>query len=812
MHKSIHKRGTIPIKKRIVTAITALALLTPMLALYAAPAFGFAGGTGTQNDPFLIATAAQLRSIPPGAAQRFYRLENDIDLGSVPFTPIGQISSVASNTALRFNGELDGNGKTIRNLNANSNTGAGLFGAVGTAVIRNLTIEGASVTGNYNVGTLVGYSYSGITIINSKVTGSSVFATGINLNAGGGLVGSSNGNLRIENSSFSGSVNSNGGRIGGLVGTSHSSGTITRSFSAGSVSSTNSFVGGLVGWGRITIRESYSAANVTGFNDTGGLLGKSVGSSRIENSFSTGRITGNGRIGGIAGDLGAHESVLRTYATGEIRSTGNANQVLGGLVGDKPSNATVSRNVVLSPRVTADRNTPSIRRVMGANSTSNLSLNYARSDMTLMAGGSIRTPVDSAAGRDGASRTLASMSGAASQPFYQNTLLWDFATVWYFDPAVWPYPLLKNVGPDKISVTPETADVFAGETTQAFTITAACRFDTISHFVFDNRLVNVTRTGNRTFTVTGLSPADAVPVTVYTNTGKPATVTVRVLPKPTLEDITVALGEPAPLHIGNVTAGAAIQWNTQPNGILVLFPQGNPTVITGTRTGTQTVSATVTQGTATVTLWANVTVVELVLSYESKYLDLNDPARDRFVLVATIDGLPPWVGVEYSFATTSLDVIIDHANPTDNFAAIIGESAGTAEIAVTATIPSLGLTLGPLACDVAVVSLMTVAQIDGAPPASFDAIINISNTTAPVGLNASYSWYDNNYSRYGTTSNTLNGLGYMLGQSVHVIASFGTPNSDNSTGIMVGTKTTLIAGVPVITHLAGDDINAIINP
>lgn len=172
-------------------------------------------GSGTQASPFLVKTPADLQAISEASLVnsfpgQYFRLANDIDMSAVKnFLPIG-----TSKTA--FNGEFDGNGKTISNLtiDAVAYNFQGLFGAVYTAgAVKNLTLANVDLSGSgYYLGSVAGYSMG--TIENCHVSGK-VNTLGVNV---GGIVGRSYGAVR--NASMSGSVTGIG-YLGGVVGYSY---------------------------------------------------------------------------------------------------------------------------------------------------------------------------------------------------------------------------------------------------------------------------------------------------------------------------------------------------------------------------------------------------------------------------------------------------------------------------------------------------------------------------------------------------------------------------------------------------------------
>jgi len=134
----------------------------------------FAGGSGSAEDPWKIATAEQLDLIRDNLAGH-YILISDIDLSSYEnWMPIGtfQPRSDAPEDAevphpdYAFTGTFDGAGHTISNLTISCEApmGAGLFGcASGTesnaASIGHFTLKDVNVSGFYLVGGAVGLQF-----------------------------------------------------------------------------------------------------------------------------------------------------------------------------------------------------------------------------------------------------------------------------------------------------------------------------------------------------------------------------------------------------------------------------------------------------------------------------------------------------------------------------------------------------------------------------------------------------------------------------------------------------------------------------
>ena len=267
-------------------------------------------------------TGTDLQGINGGLSGH-YALGSNLDAsgtsawnGGAGFTPIGS-------QAMAFTGTFDGLGHTISNLTIDQSgaSDVGLFGFA-TGLIQNVGLVGASVTGNNNVGALVGYN--GGTVNNSYATGSVSGNSYV-----GGLVGFNDNS--ITNSSSSSSV-SGVTNVGGLVGINDYS-TITNSYATGTVSGTGGNVGGLVGYGNYgSITNSHATGTVAGTTAVGGLVGFNYGGTNggtINNSYATGHVSGtSGDVGGLVGyvDFGA---IANSYATGSVTGVGN----VGGLVG-----------------------------------------------------------------------------------------------------------------------------------------------------------------------------------------------------------------------------------------------------------------------------------------------------------------------------------------------------------------------------------------------------------------------------------------------------------------------------------------------
>jgi len=251
----------------------------------------FAGGSGTQADPYQVATAVQLDSVRHHLSSHFKQTA-DIDLN---------VASYNNGTGWipipTFSGSYDGGSHTISNLMINrpNTRNVGLFGIITGGSVKNLGLTGANVTGDWGVGTLAGSVISSSSISRVKIRKATVTAT----TYAGGLTGQLSSGSTIRESNVSGSSIQSSQNAGGLVGY-HNASVIRESYTvSGSVTATTG-AGGLVGISRgnsITrtmLTTSYSSGiKVSSEYYAGGLVGEMyLSENYITNSYSINQVNG----------------------------------------------------------------------------------------------------------------------------------------------------------------------------------------------------------------------------------------------------------------------------------------------------------------------------------------------------------------------------------------------------------------------------------------------------------------------------------------------------------------------------------------
>jgi len=267
-------------------------LLTLTTCLFVLPAYAkYSGGTGKPNDPYRIATAADLivLSETPEDYDKHFILTADIDLDpNLPGRKVfdkAVIAPDANDTTWDFEGTsfagiFDGNRHAIANLTITGRSYVGLFGQLAPgAEIRNIDIVGVNAVGSgVRVGALVGWNLG--TVNQCRSTGVVRGGWGV-----GGLAGNNGGTVRA---SYASANVTGDDAAGGLVGVNGrcsleyldwacrltcESGTICECYSTGLVVGSNEIVGGLVGSNvGGTVVRSYASGNVKGSLPGGGLV------------------------------------------------------------------------------------------------------------------------------------------------------------------------------------------------------------------------------------------------------------------------------------------------------------------------------------------------------------------------------------------------------------------------------------------------------------------------------------------------------------------------------------------------------------
>ena len=363
-------------KKRIGSLLLILALcftLLPTAALASDGAWdgsidtAFAGGTGTESDPYQIADGAQLAYLASEVNKgqpyenSYFVLTADIDLANHDWTPIGNSFSDAlfgGTDYHLFAGNLDGKGHTIFNISIGTENAPlesdvfGLFGATG-GKISNLNLDDITIYGTAkNVsGYIIGLAGALAGSASGPIENCHVANLSMTMNTPdsgtaaaywiGGLVGALDGSQHIEECSASGTIKERSGKgsIGGLIGEMGKAAKITYSHADVALDVKPDYygganVGGLIGKGNgendpeTVISNCYATGNVTGGAYSGGFAG-SLWGLNIKNCYATGDVTGAfASMATFAGTDApaayAYGSVTNCYTTGKVVGTASS--------------------------------------------------------------------------------------------------------------------------------------------------------------------------------------------------------------------------------------------------------------------------------------------------------------------------------------------------------------------------------------------------------------------------------------------------------------------------------------------------------
>ena len=262
----------------------------------------FAGGSGTKDDPYQIATAGQLAKLAEEVnsgvvgkthSGEYFKLTAPIDLSGKRWVPIGY-GNLSSKS---FSGYFDGNNQVITGLYVDergNNVCAGLFGVVvagsDETVLKNFCIENATI-------------YAGNSTDSSANAHPNIYGAGV----------------------LAGSLTTMGGSSATFIGVENCQGT-------GQVDS-GMYAGGLIGdASRAHVSDCSADVTVTGTCVSGGFIGNDYKGS-YKNCTAKGSVCGGWSTGGFAGcvfEVDASAEIEHCASYGDVTAN---NWNTGGFVG-----------------------------------------------------------------------------------------------------------------------------------------------------------------------------------------------------------------------------------------------------------------------------------------------------------------------------------------------------------------------------------------------------------------------------------------------------------------------------------------------
>jgi len=237
-----------------------------VFGMFAGSATAFAGGSGTQSDPYEIQTCQQLQDMNTDLSA-YYELTSDVDCsGTETWNSGNGFAPVGIDFRDTFSGNFDGNGYNIDSLyidrpGENDN---GLFGYLDdSGSIGNFSVTNSNITGDSQTGIASGRSTGTVenVMVDGKVTGGAQTGGAVGFVVKGSI-----------NNVYSYADVYGGLESGGLVG-EQNSGSISNSFSTGFVelgTDTGGFIGYDTGG---TVSDSYWNTETSNFSTSEGGTG-----------------------------------------------------------------------------------------------------------------------------------------------------------------------------------------------------------------------------------------------------------------------------------------------------------------------------------------------------------------------------------------------------------------------------------------------------------------------------------------------------------------------------------------------------------
>ncbi|MBR6249972.1 MAG: hypothetical protein IKR17_02115, partial [Bacteroidales bacterium] len=358
------------------------------------PSANIPSGDGSEANPYLIYTAAQLyrfaEIVNAGQYNACGKLMADIKVNDATFCTDGSWTSATQTTLYAwtpigdyytcknwiYTGTFDGNNHTINGLYiySSSRSYQGFIGYAKNATVKNLTIENSYFNVGAYSGGIIGYmDMAKNTTLNFNDLHNKIIVIGTN-NFVGGVVGRVNNNydgvaVNFTNCSNESDSVSGLAYTGGLVGYMPQGATFNKCYNTGSVVSTRVgntsnpwtevCVGGLCGKinnDKATIGTFVECRNtgrivLSGTNAfyAGGLVGRSCNGASFDRCYNTGAVEGSQNCAaGLIGSINVANKTLtitNSYNTGRISN--RQGYYVGGLYGGDKNNGSGAITIII---------------------------------------------------------------------------------------------------------------------------------------------------------------------------------------------------------------------------------------------------------------------------------------------------------------------------------------------------------------------------------------------------------------------------------------------------------------------------------
>ena len=326
----------------------------------------FAGGQGTAEQPYQIATRADLRRLSDmmaSAESGSYAGKCYLQVADIDFEG-GVLNTIGAQAGKAFTGNFDGGGYSIRNVRlgrTQTDDCCALFGILDGGCLKNIKLSGACMD------QLRQAPYAAIlaarALNNAKIAGCTIGESSVLSNKGcvgaiaGELSGSTIQSCTISGTTVSGANSGDQLGTGGAVGLVSSTSTLKEVSFSGEVKNNSKHAGGIVGIAynassavTVTLEDCHFAGEVASAGGSvGGIIGQMSGSSVLRNcSVASGSTIMGGllpsesnNVGGLVGFISYKTAAEASI--GEISGCTFRGAVIGyaertgGLVGTNPA-------------------------------------------------------------------------------------------------------------------------------------------------------------------------------------------------------------------------------------------------------------------------------------------------------------------------------------------------------------------------------------------------------------------------------------------------------------------------------------------
>lgn len=306
-------------------------------------------GTGTQNDPYLIYdTDTFIYLMQRDTKNKYYKIENNLDFSNVTTYP-----------KIDFQGNLEGNNKTLSNITA---VGTGVFSNIGErdihSVIQNMNIENINIrpgNGDYLGGFVSVVTNATIRNINLKSGSVTNIASHINsISSTGGFAGNVSNATIIENCSSSVNVNSET-NVGGFIGINMNA-SIKNCYVYGQASG-NSNVGAFIGL-QCIMDDTYKVPQNAQYYYTENSVQNAVGGYAAIHNLGAlpSNSLGNGIVGNLIQETEIPDIILETEVLKNFGLIKKEGYVIGFTVGTDVSSIRQILSSYPNVRLTSFRN------------------------------------------------------------------------------------------------------------------------------------------------------------------------------------------------------------------------------------------------------------------------------------------------------------------------------------------------------------------------------------------------------------------------------------------------------------------------